>query len=292
MLKSLKKIAVFLLVFFAFLLMIYIFLTNNHYDRKIFLSNESATKNWGVKADKVFYEYLDENLYIQFDSNKNIKSVKKEAFLWLRNNLDGFPNNNEYNRIYLTTVNDTVYIFGVSKYKDVKEIKLVDANSNDKKLEFSGKYIIDIDALCFCAKIPVKSLIMSYKIVFVDQSDNVIEDSLQNLSKNLQTHITPILKDISSNKYEQIVNENLELTQLKSSKNEVEKSFYLQRNGKEFQVHKISRNIDIYFLSDYALIVDEKEIFQSKLKNALKTLYTTTYRAPYDENLNDLRMVS
>ena len=80
MLKFSKRFAVFLFSIFVLILGLYFFWTNNHYDRKIFLSGEGATKNWGINANIVFFEYSDENFYIEFDSNYNIKSAKKKAF--------------------------------------------------------------------------------------------------------------------------------------------------------------------------------------------------------------------
>lgn len=292
MLKFSKRFTIFLFSIFVLVLGLYFFWTNNHYDRKIFLSGEGATKNWGIKADNVFFEYSDENFYIQFDSNYNIKSAKKEGLFWIRNNFDGFTSDKKVNHIRSATANDTMYIFGVTKYKNVKEIKLVDYNSNEKTIGFSGKEISDIDGLCFCAKIPVESLVLSYKIVFIDQNGNAISDSLQSISDNLQTYITPILNNISSNKYEQIINENLTLSNVKSSQNEVEKKFYLVRDEKEFFLQEVLRNIDIYFLREYALVVDQTEVLQITFNKTENTFYSTTYRASYDENLSNLRKAS
>lgn len=292
MLKFSKRFAVFLFSIFVLILGLYFFWTNNHYDRKIFLSGEEATKNWGVNANIVFFEYSDENFYIKFDSNHNIKSAKKEGLFWIRNNFDGFTSDKKVNHIRSATVNDTMYIFGVTKYKNVKEIKLVDYSSNEKTLEFTGKNISDIDGLCFCAKIPFESLILSYKIVFIDQNGNAISDSLQNVSENLQTYITPIINNISSNKYEQVTNENLTLNKVEFSRNEVEKKFYLVRDEKEFLLQEVSRNIDIYFLNEYALVVDKTKVLQITLNKTENTFYSTTYRASYDENLSNLRKAS
>lgn len=286
--KYINILLIFTVCIALVLMVIYVIGTKDNYDRKLFFSPRAATKNWGVKANN-FFEYLDENFYIQFDSNHNIKSVKKYGLFWVRNNYDGFPFDDEINRIRSVEINDNFYIYGVTKYENVKTIKLVDVNSNEKDVEFESKWLSDEGALCFCAKIPTDTLILSYEIIFIDQNGNIISDSIKNQNQQLQTYIERVQKDLSLSKYIKTSNKGITLNKYASSKNKVQERFYLIRDGKEFFLQEVSQHLNIYFLEENLLITEQIKVLQITLDDSKQSLYSTTYEASYDDEFMEFK---
>ena len=110
-LKKYKKTIAFSLAFFIISQMFFYFVTTkNAYDGNIYFNSQSAVKNWGLKSDKILFEFSDENFYVAFDNNKNIKSSRKDFGFWVRNKFDSFFENSS-NEIYISTIKNIVYIW-------------------------------------------------------------------------------------------------------------------------------------------------------------------------------------
>lgn len=287
--RRIKRIIIFISVFvIVFSIFFYFVATNKAYDKKIFFSPQSAVKNWGLQSDEMLFEFSDENFYIGFDNNSRIKSARKDFGFWVRSKSDVFSKS-DVNDIYTVTVKNTVYVYGITREKDAKEVKILDYLLDEVDTEFNGSFIDSINALCFCLKIDESDLVLgSYSVEIIDGDNKIIPETLSQDEK-LVSLINQILEAPrnGTETYDDIELSNDSLA-LKTAGH-----LHLvgETDGETLQEYK--EFVEFYFYDDFVLIQEKTEIFTAKNSEHAKTrtrFYSKTYKLEYTDQLRELKL--
>lgn len=292
--KTVKRCLIFVgILLVAYLIGFYLITIHNAYNGFVYFTAKSAVKNWSKeKSEEVLFEFEDENFYICFDNNENIKSARKDTVFWVKNQFNGFPQGT--NMIRSTTINDILYIYGVTEKENVKEVKIVDSYLNNIDASFNGKQVDTLyssDALCFCLKVPVKEFIVSpYSLAFIDSNNKIVSEIPVTQDSELDLLLEPVLKHVNQLPDQQTVNQQMSDINysLTVRKGQLEK-FYIAFDKKNCYLQEYSQTIKVEFADDYALIIDQNTITTRYPDEIDTDFYTRTYKMEYTEDLLNLK---
>lgn len=286
---KLKKIGILILILLlVFTTCFYFYITKDAYKEHIkgvYFSAKSAMDSWDKNPSEILYEFEDENFYIRFCEDEDVFSVKKSEFMWVKNEYNGFPTKS-LNSIHSTTVNDVIYIYGVTQKENVEKIIVADSLLNQKNAQFNGEKIESKNALCFCIKLPLKDFVLlESSILLVDGQNRIISELDENNTEEDKL-LSSLLENISPDK--QTINyEPIGTSSVNYNKTIAEK-FFIIRDNNNFYLEVLSEGIDIQFHDDFVLLTEQKTITRTT-DTINNTHYLTSYKLEYNDDLIKLK---
>lgn len=284
--KAIKIFLIILGVFcIVFPMIIYPIATRNSNYNFIYFTAETALES-GNNIDDILYEYKDDNFYMIFDG-ENIYTARKDTAFWVQNDVTSILSD-EINKIRSVTINNTIYIFGLTRREDVRQVKLVDSYFYEKETEFYGKRIEQENILCFCVKVPDDTFISSSAAVtFIDSNGNIISELPNNEKGEYDLLLDSVLEKCTENL--QAVNQaDIELNGPKLKRKTAE-HFYLNRQpGNKFKFQHYEENIVVSFLDDFVLIVFNTDV-TTREKYMQTDNYDISYKMEYNADLLKLK---
>lgn len=280
--KKINRVLIlFVLFFITVLVVIYCRATHNTNYKSVHFTAEDSMKDLDSHYGKVLYEFKDEKFLLRFYEEDLLASSKKDEVFWVKDYYNGILKE-DINDIRSATVGDTIYIYGVTKCKDVDQVKVLDWLLNEKTTVYNGKRIDSKKILCFCLKIPKNKIILpSVSIKFVDSRNNIVNE----LSEFQNDELYVLLESVLSAKDKGVFVANkqtLRPSSLNISK-KISERFYLTREeNNKYSFQEFSKNIELMFFDDYVLVIEEE-----KVTTYSKTVHISNYNISYKMNYTD-----